>query len=303
VADASSDHIRIQDGRILSPIPKKIAAMLRGSRVELILHADWFLLRPLDLPKQAGEFLEGIIRSQIDRLTPWSGADAAFGWSTPTEAAKGRITLTVVATARALVLPYVEALTPLGVKSIVVSTFPGEARGSVPIEILWQRSVGALDTGKVRRALVAVLLLAVLLMGLADAADQIVASNLDAQKSGIERRIAEHRSITQRDGSGGASSVAPALERRKHEMPSSVVVLEALSQILPDHTYATELRVEGDKLQVVGVTHDAPSLIQLIEQSPHFKRAIFLAPTTRSPGDPGERFHIEARIEPLVSVR
>jgi general secretion pathway protein L len=92
------------------------------------------------------------------------------------------------------------------------------------------------------------------------------------------------------------------LERRKQTTPSSVMVLEALSQILPDHTFVTELHVEGDKLQVVGVTRDAPALIALIEQSQHFTRATFYAPTTRTPGDPGERFHIEAHIKPIFAV-
>ena len=92
------------------------------------------------------------------------------------------------------------------------------------------------------------------------------------------------------------------LERRKQSTPSSVIVLEALSQILPDHTFVTELRVEGDKLQIVGVTRDAAALIALIEQSPHFKRATFYAPTTRTPGESGERFHVEAQIKPLFAV-
>jgi len=218
----AAEYLCIADGAFVGPVPKHIASALRGSRADLILRSDRFLLRPLDLPKRAGEFLEGIVRSQIDRLTPWSAADAAFGWSRPTEIAKDRITLTVVATARALVSPYIQALMALGVKSVVVSTAP------------------------------------------------------QAQL---------------------------ALERRKRESPSSAIVLEALSQILPDHTYATELRVEGDKLQVIGITHDAPSLIRLIEQSPHFTSATFFAPTTRSPGDPGERFHIEARIKPGFALR
>ena len=101
-----------------------------------------------------------------------------------------------------------------------------------------------------------------------------------------------------RAGSDGSDrSPVAALERRKYETPASVIVLEALSQLLPDHTYVTELHLAGTKLQIVGITRDAPSLIPLIEQSQHFTRATFYAPTTRSPSDPGERFHIEARVE------
>ncbi len=73
-----------------------------------------------------------------------------------------------------------------------------------------------------------------------------------------------------------------ALERRKYQSPSSVIVLEVLSQILPDHTYVTELRIEGDKLRVIGVTRDAPELIRLLERSPNFTRATFFAPTTKA---------------------
>jgi general secretion pathway protein L len=62
------------------------------------------------------------------------------------------------------------------------------------------------------------------------------------------------------------------------------------------------LHIEGDKLQIVGVTRDAAALIGLIEQSPHFEHAAFYAPTTRTPADPSERFHVEAHIKPVFAV-
>ncbi|MGO9978312.1 MAG: PilN domain-containing protein [Candidatus Sulfotelmatobacter sp.] len=51
-------------------------------------------------------------------------------------------------------------------------------------------------------------------------------------------------------------------------------------------------------MQITGVTHEAASLIRIIEQTDQFKRATFFAPTTRAPLDAGEQFHIEAQIEP-----
>ena len=122
----------------------------------------------------------------------------------------------------------------------------------------------------------------------------------------LARKIAQRRAAIRAAGETSGETAVGAervLARRKHATPSAVIVLEALSQILPDHTYVTELRIEGDKLRLIGVTQDAPALIRLIEQSPHFTRATFFAPTTRSPSDPGERFHIEAQIEPVFAPR
>jgi general secretion pathway protein L len=124
---------------------------------------------------------------------------------------------------------------------------------------------------------------------------------LDAEQQALSQKVAARRAAL-RTSPEFAASAQRMLERRKQSTPSNVIVIEALSQILPDHTYVTELRIEVDKLQIVGVTRDAAGLIGLIEQSPHFTRAKFYAPTTRTPGEPGERFHIEAQIKPVFAV-
>jgi general secretion pathway protein L len=95
---------RIVDGALTESLPVDWMTALRGSRVEVVLHPRRFLFRPLELPRQAVDFLEGIVRAQIDRLTPWHANDAVFGWTRPLEA-DDRIKLSVVATARSMVSP------------------------------------------------------------------------------------------------------------------------------------------------------------------------------------------------------
>jgi general secretion pathway protein L len=299
-SSTSGDRVTIADGRIGGPSSARLAAAVRGSRAELVLQPARFLFRPLELPGRAAEFLDGVVRSQIDRLTPWTAADAVFGWQGPSKVGSERIAVTVVATARALVAPYLQAIASLGPQSMTVSTLlPDAGAGAVPVKVFEERARGVLDVASVRRMLVITLAVAALAAVGASVADIVIASGLDAKQQELARRIVGARAAARASGDApldAATAAQRAVERRKHESPASVMILETLSQVLPDHTYVTEFRVEGDKLRLVGLTRDAPSLIGLIEQSGRFTRATFFAPTTRSPTDPGERFHIEAQI-------
>jgi general secretion pathway protein L len=300
---AAPARIRIVNGEVVATGDGNAAAMLKASRAELMLQPASFVFRPLELPRRATEFLDGIVRAQIDRLTPWSAENAAFGWSAPAEIANERVSVTVAATARSLVMPLVSAIAGLGADSIVVSTVAPEAQNGPAIRVFDQRVRGALEVKRVRRGLATGVLAAGVLAAAAIIAAVFVGNEIDARHADVTSRIAAQRAKLRAGGDAVRDSALTALERRRHETPSSVIVLEVLSQILPDHTYVTELRIQGDKMQVVGVTRDAPSLIRLIEQSRHFTRATFFAPTTRSPSEPGEHFHIEARIEPVFTPR
>jgi general secretion pathway protein L len=118
---------------------------------------------------------------------------------------------------------------------------------------------------------------------------------MQSEQSELQHRISQRRAALRLDANAAGSGLG-LLAKRKQTTPSSVMVLEAISRALPDTTYVTELRIEGDKVQVVGMTQDAPSLIRLMEQSPQFTRATFFAPTTHAENEPGERFHIEAHL-------
>jgi len=286
-------RVALADGTLSSP---DLAAMLRGSRVEIVLQPGRFLFRPLELPARAADFLEGIVRAQIDRLTPWNASEAVFGCSAPAPSGADSITTVIAATTRKVAMTYVQAVSGFHPSAIAVCTDIAE-RDAGRVKVFEQKARGHLDPARLSRALSIALGAAAVIALLAAISAAYVGNNVGAQEAELARQISARRAAIRLGNDGDRSPIA-ALERRKYGTPASVIVLDALSQILPDNTYVTELHLAGNKLQIAGITRDAPALIPLIEQSPHFTRATFYAPTTRSPSDPGERFHIEARIEP-----
>jgi general secretion pathway protein L len=288
---------RLDKGRPNPALPADWTTAFRGSRVEAMLPSDHVMFSPLDFPSQAGDFLDGMIRAQVDRLTPWTVNEAIFGWSQSTNTANDRIEVTFAATSKLKIQPLLQLVQALDVGSVAVFTTASAGEGAPARIKLFDKSLQSAigRTVDVPRILRTVLLSA----GLAAAASLLVAaylgSSLQSEQQDLQRRISQRRTALRLDPNAGESGVS-LLAKRKQATPSSVMVLEAVSRVLPDTTYVTELRIEGDKVQVVGMTQDAPSLIRLMEQSPQFTRATFFAPTTRAQNEPGERFHIEAHI-------
>jgi general secretion pathway protein L len=233
-----------------------------------------------------------MIRAQIDRLTPWNANDAVFGWSPPVPAGNDRIELTLAATSKLKVAPLLHLVDALDAASVAV--YAATTAGRI---VLLEKPLRSLIGPAVN--LPRLLRVALLSAGIAAAASLLIGAylgdSMQSELGDVQRRISQRRAALRLEGSGAATGME-LLAKRKQTTPSNVMVLEALSRVLPDSTYVTELRIEGDKVQVVGMTQDAPSLVRLMEQSPQFTRATFFAPTTRAANEPGERFHIEAHI-------
>ncbi|MDR3468671.1 MAG: PilN domain-containing protein [Xanthobacteraceae bacterium] len=282
------------------PLPEPWTSVLRGARVEVELRAARFLERPLELPRRASEFMDAMIRSQIDRLTPWTASEAAFSWTSPVDVGNDRIKVNVIAVPKVKLNPLIQLIEDWGVGSVAlnVSLDPASPDGPRSIKLLERRFSATLDVARVRGALNVALLSVVGAAALAFVVGDFLGARLDAEQQQLAARIAERRSAVRLGAGAGGDAAQNLLVRRKQATPSAVMALEALSKILPDDTYVTELRIEKDKLQIVGITQDAPALVNLIEQSPLFSRATFFAPTTRAANDPGERFHVEVRLQP-----
>ena len=289
---------RLLNDRPDPPLPADWESVLRGSRIEFLLRPDHVLFRSLDFPSRAVEFLDRIIRAQIDRLTPWAPHEAVFGWSPPFGIANDRIQLTLAATSKSNIQPLIQLADRLGATSAAVfAAAPAGEAVAAKFKVFEAPLRSATAQKDMPRVLRAVLFGS----GLAALASLVVATYagnaFDTEQQELLRRIADRRASLRLDQAAGSGSAQSLLVKRKQTTPSSVMVLEAISRALPDSTYVTELRIDGDKVQVVGISQDSPSLIRLMEQSPQFSSATFFAPTTRAQGDPGERFHIEAQLK------
>ena len=277
-----------------SSLPAEWKAAFRGGRVEAQLQPAQVMTHQLDFPNKAADFLDGMIRAQVDRLTPWSAGDAVFGWSSPVPAANDRIAVTFAATSRRKVDPLLQFAETVDAASVAISA--PVANASTPV-MLMDRSLRSVigAAANVPRLLRVILLSSALAAAGSLIANAYLGGSLQSELGDLQQRISQRRAAL-RLGANGTASGLGLLAKRKQTTPASIMVLEAISRALPDSTYVTELRIEGDKIQVVGMTQDAPSLIRLMEQSPQFTRATFFAPTTHAANEPGERFHIEAHI-------
>src|SRR5947209_12686891 len=152
------EKLTLSEEGLVEPVPPKVLARLRKARVELMLSPGRFVFRPLELPQRASEFLGGIVRAQIDRLTPWSAAEAAFGWTAPKDLTGDRMLVTVVATSRALIAPLVAGLSAHGPKIVRAVTQPPGEPGAPSIEVWEYAAGGAIDLRRVRFVLASLLL-------------------------------------------------------------------------------------------------------------------------------------------------
>ena len=284
---------RIVDGAFVDEDGRAADSMLRGARVALTLPPGMFLFRDLDFPAKAVDFLDGVLRAQIDRLTPWSPAQAAFGASAPQNAGHDRIKLAMAAAPLAQIEPIAAALGGAAANSATIAARREEEAAPAPrivvLESAFRRERAAVEAqGLLRKTLVGALAFA----GLSAAASGVLGAWLETRSEDIATETHQWRQAQM----SGARDPDIMLHKRKFGAPLTVLVMEQLARILPDDTYLREMQYGEGKVEIAGVSADATKLVAMLESSPTFSRATFSAPTTHAPNEPGDQFHIQAQV-------
>jgi len=265
------------------------------------------------LPAGAVRELRAIVAHKLDLLTPWHADQVYFDAVVEDRRGDGRLEVAVAVARRPRVDQLCAVLEGHGLKPRLVDLVEDDDPYPEPRFDLLEGGSAPPRTGPVM--LLGLVLLGGLLGGGAYAFQEIRAR--DAQ---IGQRQSFARALEARlddlpalqDRLDGLRQRASFITERRRNQPSALVTIEALSRLLPDSVWLSELALERDRLVIHGHAADANMLIRLLEDSAHFTGAEFRAAVTRvrpegaaaEGEEPREvdRFALGAEVRPMRSL-
>ncbi len=284
------------------PIPNETMEALRNHLIIFELSDDRVITRNLTLPVKAKEFLSGIVRNQLERLSPWPPGQALHAIDAkPSAKDPEMLDVSVLITPREEIDAASRELGACGLSPGQIAARI-DAGARTPLLTLWTKPAPA-SKGNIQNLprMIGIGLAGVIVLSTAATLWALYASSA----ASTERdEIAEQASTLERQarsqGKQNLASLKPP-ERAwalKDNSPVAVLVLDDLTSAVPDSAYLTEFHLENTTLRIMGLATDAPSLIGALEQSGHFSNVHFFAPTTQGHGQSTDlyKFYIEARV-------
>jgi general secretion pathway protein L len=275
--------------------------------VVLEIPNDNVVVRRISVPVQASEFVAGIIRNQIDRLSPWPSNQAIYGFEADVDPQEPTtLNVRVLIASRAVIDAAREQFTAIGL-AVGRVVAPSCKAGSAKAVTLWSRlaDVSPEYQARMRRHIGIGIAATISVCLVLSMWAMISASFIRGRSDEIATRIDTLRRQLQGSATLQSAASLPPNEREWYEKdasPSAVIVIETLSRALPDSAYLTELTLQNTTLRIVGLTTDAPPLVASLEHSGSLTSVHFFAPTTRESDGKHFRFHIEGRVEPHAIV-
>jgi general secretion pathway protein L len=286
------------------PAPPEVTRAARQGFVVLELPPENVMVSRINLPSQARAFLDGVIRNQIERLSPWRANEVAHGYcAEPSHKQPNMLAVRVLIAPLAIMDAMRQSLAAIGlpvdrITTREISLDPG------PAIVLWSQLANAPAEGlqQARRLISLVMASCVTLSlalclwaGISSTAIQERNDELKTRVANLQRQLQRSRA-TSADMAISSDSDVWSL---KETLPSAILTIERLSRALPDVAYVTEFDLQQTTLRISGLTADAPSLIGSLEESGYFEQVHFFAPTTRMPNGKFS-FHIEGQVKPGV---
>jgi general secretion pathway protein L len=298
---AGSGVTLLTRGRLDELEMSRLPRQLLSQPVEVRLDGSRVLTKILRLPAASKGYLDPIVRHQLDRATPWAADRVVFDYVVADDEPEtdGQIAVRLVATARDVLDTVMSRLKAAGFQIDLVGTSEDPIDRPSTVNLLHAEGAGprAQLRRKVQTSLLAILLVGAslsVLTGWQLYAVSATAAEIDAETQSVRTGIESARA-----GMGASDSRQKLLAQKEQETPV-VVLIDKLSKVVPTNTYLTELSVENGEIHLVGLTSDAPALLEILDSSDALTDVRFAAPTTRDEGATQDRFEIAGRYKPAA---
>lgn len=273
-------------------LPPRLRALPR----HWLLPAELALRRPLRLPAAAATRLADVARFEIDRQTPFAADQVWFDARLLGERADGQIDADLVVVPRRAVEG--AAGIPAAWRDALAGVDVRDASGE-PLRInllpVAERHAHRDPMARWNLALFAAGLVCLALgsQWLLDnrnrAADALEAQvRADAQRA---RQVAMQREelVALIEGAG-------FFEQQRAERPAAIEVWNELTQRLPDGTYLEKFSIEGDELQLIGLSNEAASLVERLDGAPTWRKPALTGVLQSDAGQGRDRFTLTATL-------
>jgi general secretion pathway protein L len=312
IAGATGEDEQQQDPVLASlaigeSVSTELSEAARQASVILEISSENVVVRRLVVPIEAREFVAGIVRNQIDRLSPWHSDQAVYAFVAETNAEDAAtLDVCVLIASRGVIDDVRAQIAAMGI-SVDRIVAPLSGVGGAKAIPLWSRltDVSPAYERQMRRHTGIGIAAAVAASFAFSLWAMISAQSINGTSEEIVDRTNALRHQLQAPLTRLSAASLPPGEREwydKEVSPTAVIVIEALSRALPDNAYLAQLNLQNTTFRIVGLTSDAPSLIAPLEHSRILTDVHFFAPTTREEDGKHFRFYIEGRVQPDVKL-
>lgn len=258
--------------------------------------------RTLHVPAAAIADAAAVAALDLERATPFRAGDVMTAVLVDRAAApvRGVVPMRQLVLKRETVQPTLDALAARGFEAKFVDCWTPDRTAAMPVDFLASVRPASAAAGS-GRGLNRVLAAAAIL-GMVTAIGAVLVKQANALAIlEVETKAARQSASAVGERIARAEEaivVAARLRDVKSRRPLAVGVLDAVTQLLPDGTYLTELSLDGDQLDLAGLATSAAPLLEIFERSQQFTEARFSAPFRYDSREERERFSMRVRVKP-----
>lgn len=282
-----------------------MAASRRASSIGLRLPLSHCFERRVELPKAARDDLRRMLNFDLERATPFRLSEVYTAALLTGEAgAKGKQRVRQLVLKRDAIDPLIADVKAAGLVPAFVDCWQTSPASGLPVNFLETSEPSHPGLTRYLTGPRALAVLVALLAGLSGVLSlsryEAALAEIRAEAAKLRTQAAAVREAMERSGAAVAD-LARLQQLKLGEVPA-VEVLEELSRVLPDSVWLTDLRIEGDAVDIVGLAKSGAALPPLFVGSALFADAALTAPVTLDQREDKERFSLRIRIKPRVAA-